>query len=53
MYHQLDMDKSHKYPEVVPTADPKDWNNTLEMAEEYIKIFCGVDVKPPQLWIER
>ena len=41
--HQQEMEESHKNPEVVPTIAPKDYPKTLEMMEEYIRIFSGVD----------
>ena len=34
MYHQQDMEEAHKYPEVVPIVNTKDWPKTLETAEE-------------------
>ena len=46
MYHQRDMEESHKDPEVVPTVDPRDWPKTLETVEEYIRGFHGVDGQP-------
>ena len=46
MYHQREMEESHKDPEVVPAVDPRDWPKTLEMVEEYIRGFCRVDGQP-------
>ena len=46
MYHQRDMEESHKNPEVVTTVDPREWPKTLETMEYYIRVFWGVDVKP-------
>ena len=46
LYHQHDMDESHKEPNVVPTAKPKDWPNNLEMVVEYISGFSGADGHP-------
>ena len=46
MYHQRNMEKYHKDPEVVPTFNSSDWPNTLETVEKYIREFCGVDGKP-------
>ena len=46
VYHQRDMEESHKDPKVVPTVDPRDWPKTLETVEEYIRGFHGVDVQP-------
>ena len=46
MYHQQDMEETHKDPEVVPTVDPKDWPKTLETLEEYIIVFRGVCGQP-------
>ena len=46
MYHQRDMEESHKDPEVVPTVDPRDWTKTLEALEYYIREFSGVDGHP-------
>ena len=40
------MDESHKEPNVVPTAKPKDWPNNLEMGVEYISGFSGADGHP-------
>ena len=39
MYHQRYTEESHKDPEVLPTADSKDWTNTLETVEEYIRVY--------------
>ena len=46
IYHQKDMEEAHKYPEVVPTADLRNWPKTLETVEYYIRGFCTVDVLP-------
>ena len=43
MYHQRDMEKSHKDPKVVPTVDTRDWPNTLKTVEEYIREFQRVN----------
>ena len=43
MYHQQEMEESHKDPEVVPTVDPGEWPKNLETVEDYIKGFCVVD----------
>ena len=40
------MEEAHKYPEVVPTVNPKDWPKTLKTVEEYIRGFLGVDGQP-------
>ena len=37
MYHQNNMEESHKEPEVVPTVYPRDWPKTLETVEEYTR----------------
>ena len=37
MYHQQDMGEAHKDPEVLTTVNPRDWPNTLETVEEYIR----------------
>ena len=42
MYHQRDMEESHKEPKVVPTVGTRDRPKTLETVEEYIRGFCGV-----------
>ena len=42
MYHQQDMEEAHKYTEVLPTVDPREWHKTLETVKEYIRRFCGV-----------
>ena len=39
MYHQQDMEETHKDPEVVPTVNPRDWSKTMETVEEYIRGF--------------
>ena len=46
MYHQRDMEESHKDPELVPTVDRRDWPKTLEMVEEYIIGFRVLDEQP-------
>ena len=46
MYHQRDMEEDHKDPELVPTVDPRDWPKTMEIMEEYIRGFLGVDGQP-------
>ena len=46
LYHQCAMEGAHKYPNVVPTVDPKECPNTLEMVVEYIRGFHGVDGNP-------
>ena len=46
LYHQQYMEEAHRDPEVVPMVDPKDWPKILEMVEEYIRGFQGVDGKP-------
>ena len=43
MYHQRDMEESHKDPELVPTFNPRNCPKTLETVEEYNIVFCGVD----------
>ena len=44
MYHHMEMEESHKYPEIVSTVGPRDWPKTLETVEEYIRAFHGVDI---------
>ena len=34
MCHHQEMEEDHKYPEVVPTFEPKEWTKTLETVEE-------------------
>ena len=34
IYYQQYMEEFHKYPEVVPNVDPKDWLKILETVEE-------------------
>ena len=46
MYHHRDMEDSHKYPEVLPTVDPRYWPKTLETVEEYVRGFRGVYGQP-------
>ena len=46
MYHQRDMEESHKEPKVVPTVGTRDRPKTLETVEEYIRGFCVVDRQP-------
>ena len=46
MYHQRYMGETHKYPEVVPTSNPKDWPKTLETVEECIRGFQVVYGQP-------
>ena len=46
IYHQRDMEEAQKYSEVVPSVNPKDWPKTLEMVEEYIRGFGGLDGQP-------
>ena len=46
LYHQQDMEESHKEPEGVPVINPKDCPKTLETVEEYIRGFRGVDDQP-------
>ena len=46
MYHQRDMEESHKDPEVVSNVNLKYWSKTLEMVEEYIRGFLGLYVQP-------
>ena len=40
------MEETQKYPEVIPTIDPKDTPKTSKTVEEYIRGFCGVDIQP-------
>ena len=49
MYHQQDMEESHKKPKVVPNFDPRDWPKTLETVEEYKRALCVVDGQPPDM----
>ena len=42
LYHQNDMEKSKRYPNVVPDIASKDWSRTLETVVEYIRGFCGL-----------
>ena len=46
MYHQRDMEESHKDPEFVPTVNPRNWPKILETVEEYIRVFHGIDGQP-------
>ena len=46
IYHQQDMEESHKDPEVVPTVNPRDWPKNLETVEECIRVFRGVYGQP-------
>ena len=46
MYHHGDTEEDHNYTEVVPTVDRKDWTNTLETVEGYIRGFRGEDGQP-------
>ena len=46
IYHQRDMEEANKDPEVAPAVDPKDWPETLETVEEYIRGFRVVDGQP-------
>ena len=46
MFHQRYMEEAHKDPEVVPTFNTRDWPNTLETAEEYIRGCSLVDGQP-------
>ena len=46
MYHQRYMEESHRGPEVVPTVDQRDWPNTLEKVEDYIRGFSWVNGQP-------
>ena len=46
IYHQQDMEGSHKDRNVVPTVNPRDWPKTLETVEDYIREFCREDGKP-------
>ena len=46
IYHQRDMEESHKDPEVVLTIDPKECPKSLETVEEYTRGFQEVDGQP-------
>ena len=46
MYNKRDMGEDHKDTEVVPTVNPRDWPQTLEMVEEYTRGCCGVYGQP-------
>ena len=47
IYHQRDIEKSHKDPEVIPTVNQRDWPKTLETVESTSWYFMEYMDNPP------